>query len=113
MLTFYIFTDDGLKATQNKEEAVWVHAELPTDDEFDELQRHINIPQYLIKDVQDPDEMPHMDLYDGNEVLFFDIPVETDSVPLFQTRPLCLIMTEKRLITITYNRYPPPGYAVD
>lgn len=100
MIKYYAIQNNILKEC-GQQEAIWLHSEIPTEEEFSYLQETAGIPAHILKDVQDANEMPHIDFYIKNKVMFFDIPVTLDAVPKNQTRPLCIIIGEQRIFTIT------------
>lgn len=101
---YYRFKIDNgnLIQTENKNEAVWTHLEMPTDTEMSEFQEMAQVPAHIMKDVLDPDEMPHVDFYDDSHVLFLDVPVIIkDTNPQNQTRPFCIVIKKEHICTIS------------
>lgn len=100
----------GTLAHVDEKSAIWTHLSSPTDSEMAQLQQNAGIPAHIMKDVVDPNEMPHIDFFEDkragynieNHVLFLDVPVKIeDSNPQNQTRPFCIILNDNHLYTIS------------
>ena len=101
MLHYMKIEDNALVECADAGAAVWIHAEQPTPAELDAFCRMTDIPAYLLKDALDEDEMPHMDTYGENAVLFLDMPLLLEEVPKNQTRTLCIVRGENCLYSLS------------
>lgn len=86
---------------------VWIKAESPSADELAELRACINIPEEVIKDTQDMNEVPKLDKINNIPFILLQTPIQHLSsdkkIPTAYTvAPLGILLTENIILTLTW-----------
>lgn len=88
------------------EPGCWVNCVDPTDEESEDLVNTFKVDAEFLKAALDPEESPHIDSEDGNELIIVDVPVinKTERDIRYQTMPLGIIITKENVITISLKK---------
>ena len=57
----YLFCEAGFIEKPNWLPNCWVNVECPTPDDFDFLEKELNVPAAFLSDIRDVDERPRID----------------------------------------------------
>ena len=84
----------------------WVNCIDPTSAESEILIRDFKVDADFLKAALDPEESPHIDSEDGNELIIIDVPVisKEEKDITYQTMPLGIIITKENVITISLKK---------
>ena len=84
----------------------WVNCIDPTSAERKILIRDFKVDADFLKAALDPEESPHIDSEDGNELIIIDVPVisKEEKDITYQTMPLGIIITKENVITISLKK---------
>ena len=84
----------------------WVNCIDPTSAESKILIRDFKVDADFLKAALDPEESPHIDSEDGNELIIIDVPVisKEEKDITYQTMPLGIIITKENVITISLKK---------
>ena len=84
----------------------WVNCIDPTGAESEILIRDFKVDADFLKAALDPEESPHIDSEDGNELIIIDVPVisKEEKDITYQTMPLGIIITKENVITISLKK---------
>ncbi len=84
----------------------WINCIDPTGAESEILIRDFKVDADFLKAALDPEESPHIDSEDGNELIIIDVPVisKEEKDITYQTMPLGIIITKESVITISLKK---------
>ena len=104
MKTFWNI-DKNLTAIKEWQPNCWIQVTCPTDEDQQELEQRVNIPDYFLSDISDTDERARYEYDDGWMLIILRIPYvkEVRSRTPYTTVPLGII--HKRDVTITVCYY--------
>jgi len=88
---------------------IWINLESPTSQELKELEPYITIPEEVITDVKDVNEVPKLDKVDGWLYILLQTPIfhenkHSKESPIYTVSPLALLMNEAVIVTITWDK---------
>lgn len=101
----YILESKNFVETENEEDYTWLDITNPTDEELSILLSKFDIPKDYIFDVSDPYEIPRAEgLEDDRPNLFIlSYPIKRSNKD-FITRPIAIIISKEKVITICKER---------
>jgi magnesium transporter len=107
MITYYFRTvkDSALKQISDLRSGVWIHAELPSDEELQDLFAKLNLDENLIEDVQDFYEVPRTERSDNARYFFTRYPY-ADKKEDIETAPLTIVMGKTFVLTVVHRPIP-------
>ena len=84
----------------------WVSCVDPTDQETEGLIQDFKVDAGFLKAALDPEESPHIDSEDGNELVIIDVPIisKEEKDITYQTMPLGIIITKENVITVSLKK---------
>ena len=100
----YLFCEAGFIEKPNWLPNCWVNVECPTPDDFDFLEKELNVPAAFLHDIADTDERPRIDS-EGNWLLtILRIPIFVkDNNITYTTVPIGIITNNEIIITVSYH----------
>ncbi|MFW6210323.1 MAG: magnesium transporter CorA family protein [Patescibacteria group bacterium] len=109
MLTTYFRTikDDTLKSLSEWRSGVWIHAEMPTEIELQQLVSELGVDETILEDATDFFEVPRLERSDGVTYFFTRYPYE-QSAEDAETAPLLIAVGESFVLTV--SQYPVPQF---
>ena len=110
MYTIYKIHNGSLQTIEKVSkdlEFVWIHAESPTASELAELRALIPIPDEVVKDTQDVNEVPKLDKIDDVTFILLQTPIrgtqkKGTKIHSFSVRPLGILIRGKIVLTIAW-----------
>lgn len=111
MYTIYRIENGGLKIIPRITgglENIWIKTESPTADELAELRSLIHIPEEVIRDTQDTNEVPKLDTIDGVPFILIQTPVAHEEKTKgkyagHSVVPLGVLLHDSVILTITWH----------
>ena len=100
----YLFCEAGFIEKPNWLPNCWVNVECPTPDDFDFLEKELNVPAAFLHDIADTDERPRIDS-EGNWLLtILRIPIFVkDNNITYTTVPIGIITNNEIIISVCYH----------
>lgn len=100
----YLFCEAGFIEKPNWLPNCWVNVECPTPDDFDFLEKELNVPAAFLHDIADTDERPRIDS-EGNWLLtILRIPIFVkDNNITYTTVPIGIITNNEIIISVYYH----------
>ena len=100
----YLFCEAGFIEKPNWLPNCWVNVECPTPDDFDFLEKELNVPAAFLHDIADTDERPRIDS-EGNWLLtILRIPIFVkDNNITYTTVPIGIITNNEIIISVCYQ----------
>ncbi len=100
----YLFCEAGFIEKPNWLPNCWVNVECPTPDDFDFLEKELNVPAAFLHDIADTDERPRIDS-EGNWLLtILRIPIFVkDNNITYTTIPIGIITNNEIIISVCYH----------
>lgn len=91
----------GAEKLSAPEKGCWIHCVQPDSDEVMALQQEYEVPQEVIQDILDNDELPRYEVDDDWSMIIMRIPVEGSITGMsYYTIPLGIFMREDYTVTI-------------
>ena len=99
-----LFCEAGFIEKPNWLPNCWVNVECPTPDDFDFLEKELNVPAAFLHDIADTDERPRIDS-EGNWLLtILRIPIFVkDNNITYTTIPIGIITNNEIIISVCYH----------
>lgn len=108
-MKYYVHRRDQMyhldtEPSPQNEESHWIHLINPTEEEIASLSRDYQVPESILSSVADPSEVARSEgRYNSAYDLFIlRYPVEVKE-GVYETRPLAMINTVERVITVKYD----------
>ena len=102
----YLFCEAGFIEKPNWLPNCWVNVECPTPDDFDFLEKELNVPAAFLHDIADTDERPRIDS-EGNWLLtILRIPIFVKDNNITYTTVPIVIITNNEIIISVCNHTP-------
>ncbi len=94
-------TFGGYVEIPKAEKGCWINVNDPSSEEIQRLEEEFNLPQDIIQDILDPDEISRVEFDDDWTLVIMRIPVanEKNGVP-FHTIPLGIFMVDDYTVTL-------------
>ena len=93
----------GLEVLSNWEPNCWIKIECPDTDDYNFLQKTLNVPEYFLADIADIDERPRVETEDEWTFIILRIPHRQDDSKMpFITVPLGIIFKDNICISICH-----------
>lgn len=83
---------------------VWVHVDLPTPEEIEEIAERFNLEQDILMDVLDENEMPRVER-EGEDTYIFTRHAFTNDELQISTSPILFVVRNNLLLTISRLRF--------
>jgi magnesium transporter len=110
MIEFYIA--NGEKKIEKLEEITkgcWINMTSPNEEEINLVANKLNIPVDFIKDALDDEERSRIEREDNNVLIIVDFPYITHDdtgIPIYETIPIGMIITDDCFITVSLKETP-------
>jgi magnesium transporter len=100
MITIYKSLNN-YETIENIQKNSWINVIEPTEEEIQRIINEFNIPQDVIYDILDPDEISHVEFEDDYTLIIIRVPVydENNEIP-FYTVPLGIFITDEFVLTL-------------
>jgi magnesium transporter len=96
---------EAVKELKEPKRGTWVHAEMPTKTEVDELVKRLKLEQGYIEDALDEDEVPRLEREGDQTYIYVRYPYRNNEGEM-DTAPLLIVFDPELVITISPYRLP-------
>lgn len=101
----FLACDNGFAKIDEWKTRCWIQVTAPTIDELEELQKRYDLPLDFIKDIEDNEERPRIEVEDGWLMLLLRVPHKIlDSNSPFGTIPMGIMLKDDLFITICHQQ---------
>lgn len=107
MITYYFRTikDSELKTLPELRTGIWIHAEVPSEEELQELFKKLELDHAIIEDAQDFFEVPRLERVGGATYFFTRYPY-AEKAEDTDTAPLLIVLGESFVLTVSQRPVP-------
>lgn len=91
---------ERLEELEKPQRGAWIHAEAPTEEEFQQLVERFNLEPGYLEDALDEDEMPRLEREEDKSYIFVRFPYRTPEGDM-DTAPLLIMFDAEVVLTIS------------